>query len=45
MAETILEYVPQRQILPFMAWTISASVGLPFARSRTTPDRIMPGVQ
>src|SRR5207237_9145801 len=28
-------YVPQRQILPVIAWSISSSVGLGFSRSST----------
>ncbi len=42
---TILAYVPQRQMLPFMACTMSDSFGLGLLFSSATPDMIIPGVQ
>src|SRR5438552_679506 len=38
-------YVPQRQTLPCIAWTISGRVGFALPRSSATPDRIIPEVQ
>ena len=45
MAVTIRPYVPQRQMFPSIARTISISDGLGFLFSSESADMIMPGVQ
>ena len=45
MAAIMREYVPQRQIFPFMPRMTSSSLGFGFAASKPTADMIIPGVQ
>src|SRR5688572_3421732 len=45
MAARIRGYVPQRQMLPCMAWSMSASVGFGFARSNAVAAMIWPAWQ
>jgi hypothetical protein len=45
MARTTREYVPHRQMCPFMPLAISASLGFGVRPNSATAPRIIPGVQ